>query len=240
MLTPIRYNSAMFLRMGWLMRGISATDNSVFNKLGNFVQAKSKSLSALFNKRKLFTISPKNYLTKAVDKFSGGIRPTEKNAGLKRFNKIRAQVPQPKLTVRQSLREEPAALRQLRTENDLLAKLPSPPTDTPVAKPANGSKTPEVSLPFNQQAVMKRISQAKTVAELVEVWTDLKTKKDKRLLKFEHNFLPMHACGERLFILCSRPDQVDQINDKILGMILDPTKRAAANRKRIETLYNNR
>ena len=238
MITPIHYNSAMFLRMGWLMRGISATDNGVFNKLGNLVQAKSKSLSALFNTRKLLAISPKNYLTKVVGKFSGGVRPTEKNAGLKRFTKIRPHVPQPKLTIHQSLREEPAALRQLRAENDLLAKLPSPPTHTPVAKPANGSKTPEVSLPFNQKVVMERISRATTVAELVKVWNGLV--KDKKLLTVEQYLPPMHACGDRLIKLCSMPDQVDQIDDNILKMIINPDKRAGANYKLIETRYKTR
>ena len=222
------------------MRGISVTDNGVFNKLGNLVQARSKSLSALFNKRKLFTISPKNYLTKVVNKFSGGIRPTVKNAGFERFNKIRPHAPQPKLTIPQSLREEPAALRQLRAVNNLLDKLPSPPTDTPVARPASGSKTTKTLPPFNQNVVMNRISRAKTVAELVNVWTDLKIQKDNKLLKFEQYYPPMHACGEKLFMFCSMPDQVDQIDDNILGMILDPKKKADANRNRIETSYNAR
>ena len=222
------------------MRGISANGSNVLNKLGNLMQAKSKSLSAHFNKRKLFTISPQNYLSKVVDKFSGGFRPTVKNAGLKRFNNIRPHVPQPKLTIRQPLREEPAALRQLRAQNDLLAKLPSPPTHTPVAKPANGSKTPEISLPFNQKDVMKIISRAKTVAELVKIWTDLKTLKDNKLLTFEQHYPSMNACGDRLFKLCSKPDQVDHIDDNILKMIINPEKRADAHYKLINTRYSTR
>ena len=240
MLTSIRYNSAMFLRMGWLMRGISVTGNGVFNKLGNLVQAKSKSLSALFNKRKLITISPKNYLAKVAEKFSGGIRPKVKNAGFERFNKIRPHAPQPKLTIPQPLREEPAALGELRTVNNLLDKLPSPPTHTPVARPANGSKTRKTLPPFNQNVVMNRISRANTVAELVSVWTDLKNLKEEELITFEQYLPTMHACGDRLITLCSRPDQVDQIDHKILGMILDPKKQAAANLVRIKTRYTTR
>lgn len=240
MFTPIRYNSSMFLRMDWLMSGISATNSSVFNKLGNLTQARIKGPTALFKTRKLFATSPKNYLTKAVNKFSDGFRPTFKNEGLKRFDKISPHVPQPKLTIRQPLRQEPAALRQLRAQNDLIAKLPSPPTHTPVVKPANGSKTPEAPLQFNQKNVMKTISRAKTVAELVEVWTDLKTMKENGSIKFEQAYTPLKACGDRLFKLCSKPDQVDQIDDNILNMIMDPEKRAKAHFNLIDTRYENR
>ncbi len=166
---------------------------------------------------------------------------------LQKFTAIRAlpkqqvqrHTPLPK-TAQTKVANEPAALRQLRADNALMAKLnslPETPTHTPGSKKAGkASQTP--TLPLNKEALASRIAMAQDDTELTKLWDHLSKNAARMSLSIDDRITLKLACGNRLMALCNNPEKAKHIPDRSLQMIINPKARNNAYIKIYEARLN--
>ncbi len=175
----------------------------------------------------------------ALQKFSS-IRPLPKQQVQRHTPPPRASQAKPSPSQQTKVSNEPAALRQLRADNALMAKLnslPEPPNHAPGSK-KTGKATQTPALPLTNEALTKRIAMAQDDKDLTKIWNHLSTNAAKMSLSIDERLTLKISCGNRLSALCNNPAKAKHIASNSLQMIINPKARDKAHVQLLEARLN--